>query len=540
MSQLFSRDLFDYTLPLNEDLFFFGRQAIVAEHVDAIRKSENRGIFGLRKTGKTSILFKVLRQCASSEIKVLYYDCKLSSIYRLGGDELIDKIIIDIENILNGQINGWRGKKYAADRFISLIENLPNDKRLCLMFDEIEYISPGSLTAPHWKDDFIPFWQAIWSTQSQFRKFSFIIAGVNASVVETDKFSGIQNPMFGIVRPRYLTGFEKGELFSLLSVFGKRMGLRFSKESVDFLYKRYGGHPLLTRMICSQINNDIKVSGSARPVSISRDYIAKDISNKEQEIQFYCGHITSELEQFYLDEYEVLELLACGNVIDFNDMAQDVGLVRHLKSYGLVDFSVPFMPKFAIPVIQGYISSKWKKKSGHKSDRYVVPNHRRLEYVAGRVSSALRDLRVAERRLTAKGMPSLFRGSGPSEAELFAAIIPVRNRDDAVSFLNQCNRSIIEPLDATGHSLNKSNYFFSVLKPNYERLWPALNRIRAYRNGLMHAILNESAQQAYDAFLEEDFDGVSPENIIDGWFRLQSAVLDGLVIGIQAELAMYD
>ena len=70
--------------------------------------------------------------------------------------------------------------------------------RLCLIFDEIEYISPSSKLGPHWGDDFIPFWQTIWSAQSQYRKFSFILAGVNASVVEIDRVSGVQNPMFGI------------------------------------------------------------------------------------------------------------------------------------------------------------------------------------------------------------------------------------------------------------------------------------------------------------------------------------------------------
>ena len=50
--QLFTRDLFDYSLPLANDLYFFGRDGLVAEHIDAIRRSENRGIFGLRKIGK--------------------------------------------------------------------------------------------------------------------------------------------------------------------------------------------------------------------------------------------------------------------------------------------------------------------------------------------------------------------------------------------------------------------------------------------------------------------------------------------------------
>ena len=540
VSQLFSRDLFEYTLPLNEDLFFFGRQAIVAEHIDAIRKSENRGLFGLRKTGKTSILFKIRRQCGSAGIKALYYDCKLSSIYRLSGDDLIDQICIEIEDAVGEKVKGWRGKKHSADRFLSLIRGLPEDSRLCIIFDEIEYISAGSLTAPHWHQDFVPFWQTLWSTQSQYRKFCFVIAGVNASIVETDRFSGIQNPMFGIVKSRYLTGFEKSEVFSLLSVLGKRMGLNFEPSAVDALYARYGGHPLLTRMVCSQINTEIKVAGTPRPVAVSQHNIKNDAINREHEIQFYCGHITSELEDFYKDEYELLEILASGNVTDFNDLTQDIDVVRHLRSYGLVDFSQPYLPKFAIPVMQGYIASKWRKNNGLKSDRYVVPQGRRREYVSGRTGSILRDLRLAEKRFLSLSMPALYGNGGPSEAEHLASARPVDSRDDAVAFLNQCNRSLVEPTDAIGKGQGKKNYFFDDLAMAYPRLWPALNRIRSYRNFLMHIKLTPLAEQQLEAYILEDFDGAAIEGTEDGWFRLQAAVLDGLIIGIQAELAKYD
>src|SRR5262249_43450503 len=150
------------------------------------------------------------------------------------------------------------------------------------LFDEIEYISPSSKLASHWKDDFIPFWQTIWSIQSQHRKFSFILAGVNASVVEIDRVSGVQNPMFGIVRTRYLTGFEKDEVHTLLSVFGKRMGMRFDTTAVDALFTRYGGHPLLTRMVCSQINNGLKASGVSRPISVTSQAVMRDIGSREE------------------------------------------------------------------------------------------------------------------------------------------------------------------------------------------------------------------------------------------------------------------
>ena len=47
-------DLFGYTLPIRDEASFFGRHQIAARYIDAIRRCENRGIFGLRKTGKTS------------------------------------------------------------------------------------------------------------------------------------------------------------------------------------------------------------------------------------------------------------------------------------------------------------------------------------------------------------------------------------------------------------------------------------------------------------------------------------------------------
>jgi hypothetical protein len=74
MDQLFSRDIFNYQLPIDNDLFFFGRDAIVADHLDAIRRSENRGLFGLRKTGKTSILYKVKRM--SGLLSTLTVSCR--------------------------------------------------------------------------------------------------------------------------------------------------------------------------------------------------------------------------------------------------------------------------------------------------------------------------------------------------------------------------------------------------------------------------------------------------------------------------------
>lgn len=539
-SQLFSRDLFDYTLPLDSDLFFFGRQAIVAEHVDAIRRSENRGIFGLRKTGKTSILFKIMRQCSENGIVAKYYDCKLPSIYQSRGDALLERICVDLENAFSLRSQAWRKEVHSADKFMKLVEFLPKTTKFCLIFDEVENIAVASKLAEHWRDDFVPFWQTIWSVQSQLRRFSFLVAGVNAAVTEKDKIGGVQNPMFGIVKPRYLMGFEREEVYSLLNVFGKRMGLRFNDEFVEYIHDRYGGHPLLIRMICSQIHNGFSVASAKRPISVSRESIEADLPSREEEIQFYCGHITSELKEFYPEEYEMLEFLATDNVVDFNDLAAEENFVRHLKSYGLVDLSTRYMPRFKIPVIKGYIAAEWRRRNNQPTPRYVVPQHRRQEFVVSRCNSILREARLGEKKFKTVGLPTLYGQNGPPEAEVFSNCAECTTRDEFVAFINKTNRTLVEPIEQVGRSMGKRDYFFSVVREAYARVWPALNRVKAYRNSFFHLDLNKMAEDSFSSYLQEDLDGDDPSCLPDGWFQLQSAVLNNLLIGFRAELSVYD
>ena len=86
------------------------------------------------------------------------------------------------------------------------------------------------------------------------------------------------------------------------------------------------------------------------------------------------------------------------------------------------------------------------------------------------MGSILRELRVAEKRFNSLGLPQLYAGSGPSEAELFAAVPVSTSRNDLVSFLNQANRSLVEPLDNTGKKLARNHYFFNDLKSTYSPL----------------------------------------------------------------------
>jgi len=406
-AQLFSRDLFDYQLPLQNDLFFFGRDAVVAEFLNPIKQSQNRGLFGLRKTGKTSVLFKVKRVAERDNVLVLYYDCKSPALRSLTWESLLRRIGTEILDSATHRPLTLPHDAHVSDWFKAVLASLPSNVLTCLIFDEIEYISPIAKLDPHWHDQFVPFWQTLWTAQSEIRRLSFLIAGVNPTVIEMDTVAGVQNPMFGIVRPKYLTGLEEREVRSMLHHFGRRMGLRFSQSAISYILSRYGGHPLLTRMACSYENTALTTERASRPIDLDRDRFVAHESDREDEISFYCRHIVSELKLFYPDEYDVLELLPAGNIAEYMEFAEELSFTKHLRNYGLLDLLPNQRPTIKIPVLSKFVSDE-QARGYDRSQRYLIPPETRDTWLAGRSRRITEELRQLERVAAVNSLPTLY------------------------------------------------------------------------------------------------------------------------------------
>lgn len=539
--QLFSRDLFDYQLPLDNDLFFFGRDQIIADHLDAIRRSQNRGLFGLRKTGKTSILYKLKRLVEREAMGgFLYYDCKLPSIRMLRWHELMARVVTDIA-AAHGlpKPKGLNDPKRISDRLIAVLKATPEGKTTSLVFDEIEYISPLAVDDTHWTRDFVPFWQTLWAAQSQVRRLSNTVAGVNPTVVELDTINDTQNPMFGIIQPRYLKGLAPEEMRGMVRFFGKRMGLSFLSESYDYLYERYGGHPLLTRMACSATHKTADQLSLVRPTDISMKQLLDEESERDSFLEFYCRHVVSELKRFYTAEYEFLELLTSGQIVDAMELANEPEFTRHLKEYGLLTINDVQKPIIAIPVIGKYVGNELARREGRRFVRKVIPHQERGGWVARRTEMISKEIRDLGRVIIQKQLPDLYGDSSFPEPERFLNLSAAGDNDEFVTFINICNRCFVESAERVGRRNNDQRYFWTAVKKSYPDLWEALQRIKTYRNNDLHLELNGKAQEELQRYLELDLEGKRPQLVPDVWFVLQQSVLDGLLVGVQCELNRY-
>lgn len=529
----FAADLFEYSLPLREDSFFFGRQQYISRILDSIRRCENRGIFGLRKTGKTSLLFKVERILMDQRMGVLLFiDCKSPSYRTKHWYELLGEICSKIANILKIEKYYWNKNPsgiLGAFRYVVQEANKKN-KKIILFFDEIEYISFNATLDKHWAREFIDFWQTIWSVQSLYRNLVFIICGVNASSVEKDMIDTIQNPLFGIVQSEYLKGFDIDETKSMIKTIGKRMGLKFEYDSIEYLYAQYGGHPMLTRKACSAINRMLTES---RPIDISLQKIKDLLEEVNSDLVYYFQHVVSEIRMFYPEEYELFEMLASGQTGDFMEFAQISEYSKHLYDYGLVvkDNNVP---SINMPVAGRYAALELAKREKRSGLFKTIEMSKRHNWVRQRIGSIISDLRQLEIVIKALGKISLFGVNSFPEADKFSSLTVVTNETEFLEFINVCNRCFIEPIENYGKSISKNRYFWTDIKPNYPSVFSILERIKVYRHWKDHAALNSDVAKKLQEFLDEDTFGISIE---EKPFVIQQKLLDGLFTNIQAELS---
>lgn len=533
----FGLDLFGYTLPLNNDTYFFGRQQIVAHYINSIKRGENRGIFGLRKTGKTSLLYKIDRVVSEQKIgELFFYDCKSPAIRMLHWNEFLHEIYSDICKRINIPAKREDDAMAVIRNLQTAVKEAANKGiKIILVFDEIEYISFIAALDKHWKTEFVDFWQTIWSIQSMHRNLIFIVAGVNASVGEIDSIEingrKIQNPLFGIVQSEYLKGLTEDECSSMIKTLGKRMGLKFEYDVIKHIYAQYGGHPMLTRLACSRLN--MYFEEAIRPVAISLRCAEQLFPDINAELVYYFSHVISELKEFYPDEYEMFELLAAGQIVDYLELAQSVELTKHLYDYGLV-IDKGGVPEVKLPVAADFVASDLAKKEQRKTSYKLIPPEDRPKWIVRRVKSIVQDMRQLELAISqSSGMPKLFGEHSFPEADKLLDIPVADTESNFIAFTNIINRCFVESVENYGKEIGKPQYFWAEICSTYPALFEVLHRAKVYRHSQDHVKLTPLVQQHYVAFRAEDTAGiVDPKEQL---YTIQQKLLDRLWVAIQVE-----
>ena len=130
-----------------------------------------------------------------------------------------------------------------------------------ILFDEIERLSPGTGSSPHWRNgsDFVLFWQTLRGFYQRHQSvFTYMLVGTNPSCVEQSMIAGHENPLFGSIPSDYVPSFTVEQTREMVRKLGRYMGLHFDEMLYAKLVEDFGGHPFLIRQFCSEIHKACK------------------------------------------------------------------------------------------------------------------------------------------------------------------------------------------------------------------------------------------------------------------------------------------
>ncbi len=342
----YTRDLFSFLSPLKKDTYFFGRANLINDLVNRYKSGEHAGLFGLRKSGKTSIVYAIERRLEASGDGVISLDCESPGVHQLRWYELLQKIVVEYRRVKESKVKldpTPYEEKGAADRYYEEMLRIHSSKRASstlIILDEIERLTPGTASSIHWKEgsDFIYFWQTLRSFfQRHPNVFCYMLVGTNPNCVEAPIIAGQENPIYASLKAQYVPPFSVSQVKEMVARLGDYMGLKFDESIFTLLANDLGGHPFLIRQMCSLLNSK---ASKLRPAKVDRALYS---STKKEFAMVAADHLEmmiQVLRDHYADEHEMLRMLSCGEDSQFLALARDnASYTRHLIGYGLVEAS---------------------------------------------------------------------------------------------------------------------------------------------------------------------------------------------------------
>lgn len=225
--------------------------------------------------------------------------------------------------------------------------------RVLVAFDEVENITFDISPAEHWREDFLPLWQTPQSMhQDTGNRFVFKIAGVNPHAMEKPTVGLFDNPLFSTAQSIYVGPFDGNAVREMVRRLGRYMGVRFDEDVYPMLLREYGGHPFLTRQACSHLAAALP----ERPGRIGSDFFRREREAIAVRLEKNVRYMLQVLEQWYPDEFDLLALLAAGDVPTFVEFARDhADFTEHVEGYGLVS-DARGAPGITIQLVQMYLA----------------------------------------------------------------------------------------------------------------------------------------------------------------------------------------
>ena len=209
---------------INDPAAFFGRERLVREVREALRKRSSVALIGERQIGKSSLQYYLWATRADwlSDADLHYVD--LQGV--LDTEDFCETIL----KKLGATGNTPRELKRAIEARVAA------QRDVILLLDEIERFRSGDI------DPRIP---DLFRALAQERHFALCVAGHQAlEVIFPSKLEGVpMSDVANIFGVKWMTPFEEAEARAFLQTRLAGSGVRFSEDEIARLWRESAGHP---------------------------------------------------------------------------------------------------------------------------------------------------------------------------------------------------------------------------------------------------------------------------------------------------------
>jgi hypothetical protein len=138
--------------------------------------------------------------------------------------------------------------------------------------------------------------------------FTFVLAGLANSAIESPELYGAPNPLFSFARPLYLRPFSQTEADELLNGIGKKVSLHWLEDSVSLTHKITGGHALLLRELASAVLNNQRHARS-NIAQIRPGMVHQVVPRWQTAVASHVRDVLPHLRRYYKDEADLSVML---------------------------------------------------------------------------------------------------------------------------------------------------------------------------------------------------------------------------------------
>lgn len=284
--ELFSHDPFDVTGPVADDSQFYGRRDEARELARKLQNGHIRSCFGIRKIGKTSILHRIIKEARENfDCSIVLVDGQSDAVFELSAAQLLNSIADTVEKLEcePGQVNMSVMAEavelpVASERLRSAVGRHP--RQVVVAFDEVDYLTPTSPTAIHWRSEFNPFWRNIrtiyQSTGVKNGNLSLFVSGVSSKWFAEESIDGVENAALLFIPEEYLSPLPRGAAVAMMKRLGKMAGLSFPDPVAEYIASASADMPFWIRKACSYIHSKIEIH--VRPYELSIEDVERYLS----------------------------------------------------------------------------------------------------------------------------------------------------------------------------------------------------------------------------------------------------------------------